>query len=99
MSKELKEAATECAFGPKDLEILDAAYQSALARLMLRDPEKAETVKAFLRQRVIQLAKFGVRDPDALAGLALDMLPKERRQNPGVRKREGAFQRRTFQSS
>lgn len=33
MSKELEEGGTECAFGPNDLEILDVAYQSALARL------------------------------------------------------------------
>ena len=99
MSKELKEAATECAFGPKDLEILDVAYQSALARLMLRDSDKAETIQVFLRQRIIQIAKYGVRDPDALAGLALNMLPKKRKQNPGVRKRNSAFQRRISQAS
>jgi hypothetical protein len=90
MSKELNEGGTECAFGPDDLEILDAAYQSALARLMLRDPEKAEAVKDFLRQRVIQIAKYGVRDPETLSGLALDMLQKERRQKP---KRQEAQQR------
>jgi hypothetical protein len=99
MSKELKEGGTECAFGPDDLEILDVAYQSALARLMLLDPEKVETVKVFLRQRVIQIAKYGVRDPNTLAELALDMLPKERRQNPGVRKRSSAIPRRIFQAS
>ena len=91
MSKELKEGGTECAFGPDDLEILDVAYQSALARLMLRDPKNAEAVKVFLRQRVIQIAKYGVRDPETLSGLALDMLQRERRQSPSVRRRSSAF--------
>jgi hypothetical protein len=66
------------AFSPHDLEILDVAYQSAWTKLKLRNPEKAELVKDVLRQKVVQIATYGVRDPDTLAGLALDLLPRDR---------------------
>ena len=99
MSKKLKEGGTKCAFGPEDLEVLDVAYQSALARLMLRDPKNAETAKVFLRHKVIQIAKCGVRDPETLSGLALDMLQKERQARPpSVMRRSSALPKRILQA-
>jgi len=95
--KGMKEGA-KGAFSPNDLEILDVSYQSAWAKLKLRDPEKAEAVKVFLRQRVIQIAKYGVRDPETLSGLALDMLQKERRQSPGTPRRSRTFPKRILQT-
>lgn len=93
--KEIKERGATGAFSPDDLEILDVAYQSAWAKLKLREPEKAEAVKDFLRQRVVQIAKYGVRD---LSGLALDMVQKERRQSPGDPRRSKASPRRILRT-
>jgi len=96
-SKDPNERNIKGAFSPRDLEILDVAYRSAWAKLRLRDPDKSEGLKDFLRQKVVQIAKYGVKDPDTLAGLALDMLPKERPQSSGVQKRSKKFPRRILQ--
>jgi len=96
--KEVNEKGAKSAFSPDELEVLDVAYQSAWAKLKLRDPEKAEAVKDFLRQRVVQIAKYGVRDPETLSGLALDMVQKERRQSPGDPRRSKASPRRILRT-
>jgi len=66
-------------FNPDELKMLDVAYASAWAKLERRDPAGAEAVKDFLRLKIVQIAKCGIRDPNELSALALAMLPSHRR--------------------
>ena len=62
------------AFSPEDIADLTAAFEATLARLGLvdrRDPLTTAVAKA-----IIQLAKYGERDPERLCHGALQILGK-----------------------
>jgi hypothetical protein len=61
-------------FPPEDLEKLTAAFELALSKLKLSD--RRDPVAVVLAKFIIELAKEGERDPDALCEGALKLLRK-----------------------
>jgi len=61
-------------FAPEDLEQLTAAFELALSKLELSD--RRDPVAVVLAKFIIELAKEGERDPDALCDGALKLLRK-----------------------
>ena len=61
-------------FTPEDVEALTAAFELALSKLELSD--RRDPVAVVLAKYIIELAKDGERDPDALCEGALTLLRK-----------------------
>lgn len=61
-------------FTPEDVEALTAAFELALSNLELSD--RRDPVAVVLAKYIIELAKDGERDPDALCEGALKLLSK-----------------------
>ena len=61
-------------FTPEDVEALTAAFELALSKLELSD--RRDPVAVVLAKYIIELAKDGERDPDALCEGALKLLSK-----------------------
>jgi hypothetical protein len=61
-------------FAPEDLEKLTAAFELALSKLGLSD--RRDPLAVVLAKFIIELAKEGERDPDALCEGALELLRK-----------------------
>jgi hypothetical protein len=56
-------------FGPEEIENLSAAYESALLALAL--PDRDDRVTEIIAQRIIEAARAGIRDPEALCAAAI----------------------------
>jgi hypothetical protein len=61
-------------FSPEEVEVLVAAYESALAKLKLID--RSDPATALVAKTIILLARRGLRDADRLSDLAVQSLTK-----------------------
>lgn len=68
------------AFGPRDLEVMHKAFDSAWAAMNeghhFGNRDNEEELKEALRQRIVAVAEEGVSDPEMLRDIALETLPK-----------------------
>lgn len=62
----------ENAFGPEETALLSTAYEGALRSLGLKD--RTDPATEMVAQKIIQLAREGIRDPDRLQQMAVQSL-------------------------
>jgi|SRR5919106_5166283 hypothetical protein len=89
------------AYGPRDLEIIQRAYDQAWAIIECRKPNrdhsKDEALKRILRKRIFESTSFGIADPVVLRNRALGAMPEYSTQakQQRIRSKQPSFEKNT----
>jgi hypothetical protein len=62
----------EAAFDPEEVQAIIAAYETALARLGLKD--RSDPVAEMVARKIVEIARDGERDPQRLSDLVVKSL-------------------------